>query len=72
MGGVEFGGAGFRKKESIDLFRWRLNPELCIGCRVCVVGCGQDAVKLSRRERSTPFKTRFELCRKIDAEDHEG
>jgi Pyruvate/2-oxoacid:ferredoxin oxidoreductase delta subunit len=51
--------------------KWRLNPELCVGCGVCAVGCQQGAVKLHRAERSTPFKTPQDLYRQIDMENHE-
>jgi MinD superfamily P-loop ATPase len=49
--------------------KWRLNPELCIGCGICALGCGQGAVKLHRKERSSPFKTRQDLYSQIDREN---
>jgi Pyruvate/2-oxoacid:ferredoxin oxidoreductase delta subunit len=49
--------------------KWRLNPELCIGCGICALGCGQGAVKLHRKDRSSPFKTRQDLYSQIDREN---
>jgi Pyruvate/2-oxoacid:ferredoxin oxidoreductase delta subunit len=52
-----------------DNKRWKLKPELCIGCGVCSVGCEQSAVKLHRVERNQPFKTPQDLYRQIDMEN---
>jgi MinD superfamily P-loop ATPase len=48
---------------------WRLNPALCVGCGVCVVGCKEEAVKLYRKERHTPFKTTYELYDQIEKDN---
>lgn len=49
--------------------KWKLKPELCIGCGVCSVGCEQSAVKLHRVERNQPFKTPQDLYKHIDMEN---
>ncbi|KQC09573.1 MAG: hypothetical protein APR62_02305 [Smithella sp. SDB] len=49
--------------------KWKLKPELCIGCGVCAVGCEQSAVKLHRVERHQPFKTPQDLYKHINMEN---
>ena len=52
-----------------DNRRWKLKPELCIGCGICAIGCEQSAVHLHRVERSKPFKTPQDLYGHIDIEN---
>lgn len=46
-------------------------PETCIGCGVCTLACPQEALKLHRYERATPFATARELAKTIAVENRE-
>jgi Fe-S-cluster-containing hydrogenase component 2 len=38
-----------------------VDPEKCIGCGVCTVGCPEEALRLHRYERTPPFQTAMDL-----------
>ena len=46
-----------------------VEPEKCIGCGVCTLACPQEALKLHRYDRSTPFETIKELAKTIAIEN---
>jgi ferredoxin len=52
-----------------DAGRSVVDPEKCLGCGVCTITCQQEALKLHRFERSTPFETAKDLYRTVAAEN---
>jgi ferredoxin len=43
-----------------------VDPEKCVGCGVCVIGCPEETLKLHRFVRSEPtFQTTAELMMTI-------
>ncbi len=46
-----------------------VDPEKCIGCGICTIGCKLEVLKLRRLERSKTYSSPQELYRKIDSEN---
>ncbi len=49
-----------------------VQPDKCLGCGVCTFVCPQEALKLHRYERSTPFITSEELYETIARENRDS
>jgi len=49
-----------------------VESEKCIGCGICALACPQEALKLQRYERTTPFGTTRELVKAVAMENREG
>jgi len=58
---------------TLDLREGRsaVDPETCVGCGVCAIGCEQEALRLKRVERAKPLPTARELARTVAAENRE-
>ncbi len=48
------------------------DPNKCLGCGVCAIGCPQSALRLKRLERHTPFAGPRELYSKVAEENKRG
>ncbi len=49
-----------------------VDAEKCMGCGVCTITCDQEALRLKRVERESPFPTAGKLLKTIAAENRQG
>ena len=49
-----------------------VDAEKCMGCGVCTITCDQEALRLKRVERESPFPTAGKLFKTIAVENREG
>ena len=55
-----------------ELGRAVVDPEKCVGCGVCTIGCDQEAMKLQRLDRNEPFPGLKELFSTVARENRGG
>ena len=48
-----------------------VDPDKCIGCGVCAIGCEAGVLRLKRVDREQPYKNSKELIKKVALENRE-